>query len=141
VARTENGTEFSAYGGNWDEGEQFWKKALQQLKEEKKLAIESCARNGQVLAMEGNVLVVGFKSKFLRDRVMRDDYRSVLEDALLRVSRQSIRLDGVVGNGPVAKAAGPAPAASAAPPPEAEAEAPESVRKAAEFFHGTVHKV
>jgi DNA polymerase-3 subunit gamma/tau len=142
VARTENGTEFSAYGGNWDEGEQFWKKALQQLKEEKKLAIESCARNGQVLAMEGNVLVVGFKSKFLRDRVMRDDYRSVLEDALLRVSRQSIRLDGVVGNGPPARAAAsPAPAAPAAPSPGAEAEAPESVKKAAEFFHGTIHKV
>jgi DNA polymerase III subunit gamma/tau len=142
VARTENGTEFSAYGGNWDEGEQFWKKALQQLKEEKKLAIESCARNGQVLAMEGNVLVVGFKSKFLRDRVMRDDYRSVLEDALLRVSRQSIRLDGIVGNGPPARAAAsPAPAAPAAPSPGAEAEAPESVKKAAEFFHGTIHKV
>ncbi len=142
VALTDSGTEYEAYGGQWDEGEQLWKNALQQLKEEKKLAIESCARNGQVLALEGDVLVVGFKSKFLRDRVLRDDYRSVLEDALLRLSRRSIRLDGVVGNGPSA-ASRPAKSSGthgAAAQDEA-AGAPEGVRKAAAFFHGTVHKV
>ncbi|MEE3380487.1 MAG: DNA polymerase III subunit gamma/tau [Succiniclasticum sp.] len=127
------------YSGDWAEGDELWGKALQLLKDEKKLAIESCARNGQVLAMEGGVLTVSYKSKFLRDRVMRDDYRTVLEEALLRLAKRSIRLNGIVGTG---RPAAPRKERAAKPADDALSpdSVPENVRKAAQAFGGTIHK-
>ena len=127
------------YSGDWAEGDELWGKALQLLKDEKKLAIESCARNGQVLAMEGGVLTVSYKSKFLRDRVMRDDYRTVLEEALLRLAKRSVKLNGIVGNGrpAAARTARKEKPADDALSPDS---VPETVYKVARAFGGTVHK-
>ena len=89
--------------------------------------------------MEGGVLTVSYKSKFLRDRVMRDDYRTVLEEALLRLAKRSIRLNGIVGTG---RPAAPRKERAAKPADDALSpdSVPENVRKAAQAFGGTIHK-
>ena len=135
----DTGAPVEPYSGDWAEGDELWGKTLQLLKDEKKLAIESCARNGQVLAMEGGILTVSYKSKFLRDRVMRDDYRTVLEEALLRLAKRSIRLNGIVGTG---RPAAPRKERAAKPADDALSpdSVPENVRKAAQAFGGTIHK-
>lgn len=135
----DTGAPVEPYSGDWAEGDELWGKTLQLLKDEKKLAIESCARNGQVLAMEGGILTVSYKSKFLRDRVMRDDYRTVLEEALLRLAKRSVKLNGIVGNGrpAAARTAQKEKPADDALSPDS---VPETVYKVARAFGGTVHK-
>ena len=135
----DTGAPVEPYSGDWAEGDELWGKTLQLLKDEKKLAIESCARNGQVLAMEGGILTVSYKSKFLRDRVMRDDYRTVLEEALLRLAKRSVKLNGIVGNGrpAAARTARKEKPADDALSPDS---VPETVYKVARAFGGTVHK-
>lgn len=135
----DTGAPVEPYSGDWAEGDELWGKTLQLLKDEKKLAIESCARNGQVLAMEGGILTVSYKSKFLRDRVMRDDYRTVLEEALLRLAKRSVKLNGIVGNGrpAAARTARKEKPADDALSPDS---VPETVYKVARAFGGTIHK-
>lgn len=81
------------YGGDWATGEEYWKKALEILTAEKKIAMVSCARGGRVVSFANGLLQVAFKAKFICARMNKDDYRLVFEDALLRTSRQNIRLE------------------------------------------------
>lgn len=81
------------YGGDWATGEEYWKKALEILTAEKKIAMVSCARGGRVVNFDNGLLQVAFKAKFICARMNKDDYRLVFEDALLRTSRQNIRLE------------------------------------------------
>lgn len=81
------------YGGDWATGEEYWKKALEILTAEKKIAMVSCARGGRVVSFANGLLQVAFKAKFICARMNKDDYRLVFEDALLRTSREKIRLE------------------------------------------------
>ncbi len=81
------------YGGDWATGEEYWKKALEILTAEKKIAMVSCARGGRVVSFANGLLQVAFKAKFICARMNKDDYRLVFEDALLRTARQDIRLE------------------------------------------------
>ena len=132
------------------------------LKAERKNSIASCASHGSVLAYENQTLIVGFKMKFLCERLQKPDYREVVEKILLRVARVPIRLQCVTDTGwktgsvplagkkpePVSKAK-TSPAADSvksAPKSEpaaddAEPNVSESTRKAMEMFKATLHKV
>ena len=84
------------YGGDWAEGDEYWTRTMEILKAERKNSIASCASNGSVLAFENDILIIGFKTKFLCERLQKEDYRSVIEKILLRVARKTIRLRCVV---------------------------------------------
>ncbi|MDD7381156.1 MAG: hypothetical protein PUG39_07950, partial [Succiniclasticum sp.] len=71
------------------------------LRRERKNAIASCAANASVLAYENKVLTLGFKMKFLCDRLQKSDYRQVIEEILLRVARSSIQLQCVLDEGEI----------------------------------------
>lgn len=86
------------YSGDWAAGEEHWKKALEILAAEKKIAMVSCAKGGRVIGFENNLLRVAFKAKFNCERMKKDDYREAFEDALLRTSRQSIKLECVAAD-------------------------------------------
>ena len=104
---------YTAYGGEWAEGDEYWQKALELLRSDRKNSIASCASNGHVLSYENKILTIGFKTKFLSERLQKSDYREVVEGVLLRIARVPIRLQCVVdtGRGP----AGGAPKSSPAP--------------------------
>jgi len=90
---------YTPYSGEWADGDEFWQRTLEQLKAERKNSIASCASNGYVLAYENKVLTIGFKMKFLCDRLQKKDYREIVEEMLLRVARVPIRLQCVVDSG------------------------------------------
>lgn len=96
-----NFASFTPYGGDWAEGDEYWTKTLEILRRERKNAIASCAANASVLAYENKVLTLGFKMKFLRDRLQKSDYRQVIEEILLRVARSSIQLQCVLDEGEI----------------------------------------
>lgn len=77
---------------DWPLGEEYWKKALQLLQDEKKIAIVSCARNGTIKSFAHNELVVVYKSDFFAQRMEKGDFHRAVTDALLRVSRRDITL-------------------------------------------------
>lgn len=81
------------YAGDWAAGEEYWKKALELLAGEKKISIVSCAKNGRVTGFANGVLQVAYRAQFHCDRMNKEDFKNVVEDALLRVARQSIRLE------------------------------------------------
>ena len=133
------------------------------LKAERKNSIASCASHGSVLAYENQTLIVGFKMKFLCERLQKPDYREVVEEILLRVARVPIRLQCVTDMGgktgsvpPAGKTPGSASKAKTLPaagsvkpapkqPETATAEAGPNVsastKKAMEMFNATLHKV
>ena len=95
----ENFAAFTPYSGCWAEGDEYWTKTLEILRLERKNAIASCAANATVLAYENKVLTLGFKMKFLCDRLQKPDYSQVIEEILLRVARSPIRLQCVIDAG------------------------------------------
>ena len=168
TATSGNGTEssngsYTSYGGDWATGDEYWTRAMEILKAERKNSIASCASHGSVLAYENQTLIVGFKMKFLCERLQKPDYREVVEEILLRVARVPIRLQCVTDMGgktggytPTGKTPGPASKAKTSPasdsvkpvpaqPETAEADAglnvSASTKKAMEMFKATLHKV
>ena len=129
------------YGGDWAEGEDFWKQAMEIMKAEKKNSMVSCAKNGRVFSFNNNILQVAFKAPFLADRMNKDDYRLPFEDALLRVARRPIRLEAVI-EGKVKIQSRPTPEKNIEPAqdtaPIDERELPENLRKAVNALGGTV---
>ena len=133
--------EVEEYGGDFATGEEYWSKALEMLSAEKKIAMVSCAKGGKVISYLNGILRVGFKAAFQCDRMNKDDYRKVFEDVLLRIARQSIRLECVVPGvtKPVAK---PQVQKEKAPLPQVEPEnVPDSVKKAYNVFGGTLQEL
>ena len=133
--------EVEEYGGDFATGEEYWSKALEMLSAEKKIAMVSCAKGGKVISYLNGILRVGFKAAFQCDRMNKDDYRKVFEDVLLRIARQSIRLECVVPGvtKPVAK---PQVQKEKAPLPQASPEnVPDSVKKAHNVFGGTLQEL
>ncbi len=116
---------YTPYSGDWATGDEYWARAMEILKAERKNSIASCASHGSVVAYENQTLIVGFKMKFLCERLQKPDYREVVEEILLRVARVPIRLQCVVDSG--------------GKPVEPNVSA--STKKAMEMFKATLHKV
>ncbi len=133
--------EVEEYGGDFATGEEYWNKALEILTAEKKLAMVSCAKGGRVVSYVNGVLQVGFKAAFQCDRMNKEDYRKAFEAVLLRIARQSIRLECVVP-GAAKPAAKPQVKKEAAPLPKVdEANVPDAVKKAHDIFGGTLREL
>ena len=151
---------YTPYSGDWATGDEYWARAMEILKAERKNSIASCASHGSVVAFENQTLIVGFKMKFLCERLQKPDYREVVEEILLRVARVPIRLQCVTdsngrpgGAAPARSAAGTAAKAKASPAADsvkadsgqpgknAEPNVSASTKKAMEIFKATLHKV
>ena len=137
--------EVEEFGGDFATGEEYWKKALEYLTAEKKIAMVSCAKGGKVVSFINGTLQVGFKAAFQCDRMNKDDYRKAFEDVLLKIARQSIKLECVVPGAtkPVSKVQAKAPVQKEqAPEPQADLEnVPEAVKKAHNVFGGTLQEL
>lgn len=96
---------YTPYAGDWATGDEYWTRTMEILKAERKQSIAACASHGYVMAYENQTLIVGFKMKYLCERLQKPDYREVVEDVLLRVARVPVRLQCVedTGGKPVAK--------------------------------------
>ena len=140
---------YTPYAGDWATGDEYWTRTMEILKAERKQSIAACASHGYVMAYENQTLIVGFKMKYLCERLQKPDYREVVEDVLLRVARVPVRLQCVedTGGKPVAKSS--AKKSSAAAPGksntpakgEAQPNVFDSTKKAMEMFNATLHKV
>lgn len=139
--------------GDVPAGEEYWRKALEILKNEKKNAMVSCAKAGRVVAYNNGTLEVAFKSSFQCDRMNKDDYRKAFEDVLLRIARLAIHLQCVVegktgiqensARGVVKPVVLPnvIKKSEAEASPLAPENIPQELQKAADIFGGTIKKI
>ena len=148
VVPTEEAPQTSAsveeYAGDWATGEDYWKQALELLKNEGKRSVVSCAQSGRVVGFINGKLQVAYNAAFNCARMNKKDFSSMVEDALLRITRQAIKLECV-------EAAKVKQAAPKAPPKKAEApqaeqtvpseELPGNLRKALDVLGGTIEKM
>lgn len=137
---------YTPYAGDWATGDEYWTRTMEILKAERKQSIAACASHGYVMAYENQTLIVGFKMKYLCERLQKPDYREVVEDVLLRVARVPVRLQCVedTGGKPVGKIAAKkqtAPAAEKIGTPAKNDDVSASTKKAMEMFNATLHKV
>ena len=123
------------YSGDWTEGEDLWNQALEILKNEKKQSMVACAAGGYVTGYENGVLTVGFKNKFMCVRMNDPDYKKAFEEVLLRLARQSVRLECITA----AKPAAAKPKAAPKQPPAEDVEP--AVKAALDAFGGTLQKL
>lgn len=132
------------YAGDWATGEDYWKQALELLKNEGKRSVVSCAQNGRVSGFVNGKLQVAYNAPFLCLRMNKDDYRLAIEDALLRLTRQAIKLECIEASS--LKKAAPKPVVKQEAPgtenPNAlkAEELPGSLRKAMDVLGGTIEK-
>jgi DNA polymerase-3 subunit gamma/tau len=140
---------YTPYAGDWATGDEYWTRTMEILKAERKQSIAACASHGYVMAYENQTLIVGFKMKYLCERLQKPDYREVVEDVLLRVARVPVRLQCVedTGGKPVAKGSARKSSAAASGKSntpangEAQPNVSESTKKAMEMFNATLHQV
>lgn len=123
------------YSGDWADGDDLWRQTLEILKNEKKQSMVACAAGGYVLSYDKGVLTVGFKNSFMCARMNDPDYKKAFEEVLLRLARQSVRLESIAAAKPAAK-----PKAPSKPQPPAEPVEP-AVQKALDAFGGTLQKL
>ncbi|MCD8360843.1 MAG: DNA polymerase III subunit gamma/tau [Acidaminococcaceae bacterium] len=124
------------YSGDWTAGEDLWKQALELLKNEKKQSMVACAAGGFVTGYENGVLTVGFKNQFMCVRMNDPDYKKAFEEVLLRLARQSVRLECVTAAKPTA--AKPKTARRQQPPAE---DIEPAGKDALDAFGGTLQKL
>lgn len=136
------------YGGDWAQGEEYWKKALEILAGEKKISVVSCAKGGRAVGYEHGILRVAFKAEFMCTRMNKEDFRSVVENALLRIARQAIRLECITESQLSQMRSKPAAQENVVPKAEAKQEdtldtssLPANLRKAVDVFGGSIHEV
>lgn len=86
------------YKGDWTTGEDIWKETLEILKNEKKQSMVACATGGYVTGYENGILTIGFKNKFMCERMNDPDYKKAFEEVLLRLTREDTRLECIVSN-------------------------------------------
>ena len=128
-------------------GEDYWQQTLAFLKGEKKMAMVSCAKSGKVYSYSHGVLRVLFKAPFQCARMNKEDYKKVFEDVLLRLTRQSIKLDCVTADSlpsqrPVAAApVAPAPAPAPVAPQPAPSRVEPNLQKALDVLGGTLREI
>jgi len=129
------------FGGDFAQGEEYWNEAMAYLTGEKKTALVSCAKNGRVFCFENNILTLAFKSKFFCDRIMKPDYKAMIEDALIKTARVSIRINCVEEG----KAAKPVAKPKVEPKPEPAkvnySDLPSNLRKAQDMLGGTIEEI
>ncbi|MCD7874022.1 MAG: DNA polymerase III subunit gamma/tau [Acidaminococcaceae bacterium] len=124
------------YSGDWTAGEDLWKQALELLKNEKKQSMVACAAGGFVTGYENGVLTVGFKNQFMCVRMNDPDYKKAFEEVLLRLARQSVRLECVTA---AKQAAAKSKTARRQQPPAEDIEP--AVKDALDAFGGTLQKL
>ena len=90
---------------------------------------------GYVTGYENGVLTVGFKNKFMCVRMNDPDYKKAFEEVLLRLARQSVRLECITA----AKPAAAKPKAAPKQPPAEDVEP--AVKAALDAFGGTLQKL
>lgn len=128
------------YGGDWATGEDYWKQAMELLSNEKKLSVVSCAKNGRVVCFENSKLTVAYKLSFMCDRMNKDDFRQTVEEALLRIARQAIRLECVV-EGAFTPSSEKKLNNTSSKPKGKQDSIPEAIRKIATTFGGSVKNI
>ena len=133
------------YGGDWALGEEYWKKALEILAGEKKISVVSCAKGGRAIGYENGILRVAFKAEFTCKRMSKKDYCDMVEDALLRIARQEIRLECIteaeLANMKSNPTVQPKASVKKEEPKVDTGGLPDNVRKAMDVFGGSIHKL
>ncbi|MDO4177843.1 MAG: DNA polymerase III subunit gamma/tau [Phascolarctobacterium sp.] len=130
------------FGGDFAQGEEYWKEAIEYLAGEKKTALVSCVKNGRAFSFVNNVLTLACKSKFFCDRIMKPDYKVMIEDALLKVARIPIKIN-VVEEGNASK---PASKSKREAPKSTQQsvnfnDLPSNLKKAQDLLGGTIEKI
>lgn len=115
-----------------------WNDAVGYITEQGKRALGSCAKNGLGVAFDGKVLTVLVEgNQFVADRLAKDDYRKILEDAILAMQRVPVKCEFVT------EFAGAIPEQEV-PQEEnamaAEQDLPDVVQKALDAFGGEIKK-
>jgi len=113
-----------------------WNDAVGYITEQGKRAIGSCAKNGRGVAFDGKVLTVLVEgNQFVADRLAKDDYRKILEDAILAMQRVAVKCKFVTEfAGAIVEQELPREENV----PAAEQELPDAVQRALDAFGGVL---
>ncbi len=100
----------------------IWNSVLESLLSSGKRSAYACVAKGRIKEITDHSVTVAFEGKFVKERAEKDDYRTMLEEILLRVIGRSVRLNCVQE------------AAPTTPPPNPHAKYPHAVQEAIKMF-------
>lgn len=100
----------------------IWNSVLESLLSSGKRSAYACVAKGRIKEITEHSVTVAFEGKFVKERAEKDDYRTMLEEILLRVIGRNVRLNCVQE------------AAPTTPPPNPHAKYPHAVQEAIKMF-------
>lgn len=112
-----------------------WDSVLSELIKDGKRMVHACVSQGSLESLDDQVAVIRFSVAFSKERTEKDDYRSIIENALLKVTGHPVRIQCVLAeeNSKAAKVTATQPKQLDEPPP--------SVKQAQEIFGGKIIKL
>lgn len=125
--------------GNISNLNEVWAAVLKELLVSGKRSVHACVMQGHLISLADNQATVRFSATFPKERTEKDDYRAIVEKALVQVTGQQVRIICVLGQDtPVAKPTAAPPAVSVQPDPGINHPA---VTQAQMMFGGTIVKI
>lgn len=79
-----------------DENEKVWQQLLGQLEVQNKRAIKACAEQGKLISLQNQQAVVAFLQSFPRDRLLRADFKKIIESLLGQITGSPTTLQCVL---------------------------------------------
>jgi DNA polymerase-3 subunit gamma/tau len=112
-----------------------WDAVLRELINGGKRMVHACVSQGHLDSLDDKLAVIRFSVPFSKERTEKDDYRAIIEQALLKATGHTVRIQCIL-NEEKSQPAVPIPAQ-----PKAIDEPPPSVKQAQEIFGGKVIKL
>ena len=112
-----------------------WDKVLKELVNSGKRMVHACVSQGQLISLDEKLAVVRFSVLFSKERTEKEDYRTIIEQALLRVTGHPVRLQCILNDEKSQ------PAATEQAQPKATDDPPPIVKQAQQIFGGKVIKL
>lgn len=79
-----------------EDNEKVWQQLLGQLEAQNKRAIKACAEQGKLISLQNQQAVVAFLQIFPRDRLLRADFKKIIESLLSQIVGSSMTLQCVL---------------------------------------------
>ncbi|MDU4959538.1 MAG: DNA polymerase III subunit gamma/tau [Sporomusaceae bacterium] len=113
-----------------------WDSVLRELVNNGKRMVHACVSQGSLESLDDTKAVIRFSVPFSKERTEKDDYRAIIEQALLKITGRTVLIQCVLDEPKSRIPAEPAPvrqAVSEEPPP--------SVKQAQQIFGGKIIKL
>lgn len=77
---------------------EIWDSVLNELVRNGKRMVHACVMQGKLIALDEQTAIIKFEVAFSKERTEKDDYRKIIEEALLTITGNKVRVQCILAN-------------------------------------------